>query len=155
MNHNALQDARVRVIVDDAFSWLRKTSERDFAAIFADFPYPYDGESLRLYSVEFYKLVRSKMQVGGFFIADYPLQTLKNRRLRENMQQTFFQAGLASAWWLHVTGESFIIATREKKDIHKERLMDLSLHPLPLNPTQAQAQSVLKPHKFMDGDPFF
>lgn len=66
-NEGALDDPRVDVVVDDAFSWLRRGGDGavppgGFGAVLVDLPDPRTPALSRLYSREFYGLVR---QVTG------------------------------------------------------------------------------------------
>ncbi len=60
LNRDAFADERVTVVHDDAFTWLRTTTEQ-FDAIVVDLPDPDDVNTAKLYSVEFYGLVRQAM----------------------------------------------------------------------------------------------
>ena len=70
-NHRSLEDPRVTVITDDAFSWLQRC-DRKFSAIYIDFPDPNTYDLAKLYSVEFYSLVRHCVSEDGFVAADLP-----------------------------------------------------------------------------------
>jgi spermidine synthase len=72
LNQNALSDPRVTVIMDDAFSFLKKGGQQ-YDAIFIDFPYPFTYDMSRLYSREFYTFVKRSLTPGGFVVADMPL----------------------------------------------------------------------------------
>lgn len=69
MNKGALQDARVEVIVGDAYDYVRKSRET-FDAVFADFPHPADYGTARLYSRELYHFIRMRLAEGGFLAMD-------------------------------------------------------------------------------------
>ncbi|MCM0675350.1 polyamine aminopropyltransferase, partial [Micromonospora phytophila] len=64
LNAGALDDPRVRVVHADAFSWLRTAAGR-FDAVVADLPDPDETATAKLYTVEFYALVRSVLAEGG------------------------------------------------------------------------------------------
>jgi Predicted spermidine synthase with an N-terminal membrane domain len=66
-NANALADPRVRLVHQDAFTFLEKGSER-FGVILADLPDPNNEALAKLYSREFYGLVRRRLGVGGVFV---------------------------------------------------------------------------------------
>ncbi|MCX7680114.1 MAG: polyamine aminopropyltransferase [Spirochaetes bacterium] len=67
INNNSLRDSRVEVVVGDAFDYIRKCKER-FDVIIADFPDPHDEALSRLYSHEFYQLVKKNLKNGGIFV---------------------------------------------------------------------------------------
>jgi len=58
LNQGSLNSSRVSVVNADAFSWLRHQHER-FDVVIADFPDPDDAAIAKLYSVDFYALIRS------------------------------------------------------------------------------------------------
>lgn len=65
LNAAALEDPRVRVVVADAFKWLREGSER-FDVVIVDFPDPDSEDLAKLYSTELYSMVaRRHLARGG------------------------------------------------------------------------------------------
>ena len=65
LNERSLSDPRVRVVIRDAFRWLRSAPAGAFDVIVADFPDPDDAALAKLYSVELYGLVRRALAPGG------------------------------------------------------------------------------------------
>jgi spermidine synthase len=64
INERSLHDPRVELVHQDAFTYLAETAEL-FGVVIADLPDP-NSESLgKLYSREFYKMVRRRLAVGG------------------------------------------------------------------------------------------
>lgn len=97
LNKKSLLDPRVRLIQDDAFTFLRH-NKPTFDAIFIDFPYPYTYDLSRLYSREFYTFVRRALAPGGFAVADVPLvpRDQKDQRaalVNDIIASTFLAAG--------------------------------------------------------------
>lgn len=68
LNGGALADPRVRVVVDDAFRWLRERSAHRFDAVVVDLPDPDTPVLGRLYSTEFYGLVATALNPGGLVV---------------------------------------------------------------------------------------
>jgi spermidine synthase len=64
LNRDAFDDPRVRLVHTDAFGWLRTAGER-FDAVIVDLPDPDETATAKLYSVEFYGLVRNVLADGG------------------------------------------------------------------------------------------
>ncbi|WP_231330378.1 polyamine aminopropyltransferase [Actinomadura graeca] len=64
LNRHALDDPRAEIVNADAFSWLRRLGER-FDAVIVDMPDPDDVPTAKLYSVEFYGLVKRALAPGG------------------------------------------------------------------------------------------
>ncbi|TDU05062.1 spermidine synthase [Streptomyces sp. 846.5] len=67
LNRDALADPRVRVVIADAFDWLRAEahSERRYDVIVADLPDPDLDEGRKLYTQEFYGMVRRVLDPDG------------------------------------------------------------------------------------------
>ncbi|MDP5181750.1 polyamine aminopropyltransferase [Blastococcus sp. BMG 814] len=65
LNAGAFDDPRVRVVVDDAFRWLRSPAATGFDAVVVDMPDPDTPVLGRLYSAEFYGLVSAALAPGG------------------------------------------------------------------------------------------
>jgi spermidine synthase len=64
LNEHAMADPRVKVVVADAFAWLRETDAR-FDAVIIDMPDPDATATAKLYSQEFYLLARRALAPGG------------------------------------------------------------------------------------------
>lgn len=67
VNENAMEDPRLEVINDDAMAWLQSTPEQ-FDVIFIDLPDPNNESLAKLYSVEFYRLVRQHLKPRGIAV---------------------------------------------------------------------------------------
>lgn len=64
LNDDALSDPRMHVVNADAFNWLRDTG-RQFDTVVIDFPDPDTASLAKLYSVEFYSMVRHALAPDG------------------------------------------------------------------------------------------
>jgi spermidine synthase len=64
LNDGAFADPRVTVVAADAFAWLR-THDRRYDAVVVDLPDADSVESAKLYSVEFYGLLRRVLRPDG------------------------------------------------------------------------------------------
>ena len=71
INRRAFSDPRVNLVVHDAFSWLQNCQKK-FEAIYIDFPDPSNYDLAKLYSLEFYALVKHCLSADGFVAADLP-----------------------------------------------------------------------------------
>lgn len=67
MNGGAYEDPRVKVVIDDAYRFV-KSSDEAFDAIYLDFPNASDYNVARLYSKEFYTFVRRRLAAGGYAV---------------------------------------------------------------------------------------
>jgi spermidine synthase len=64
LNEDALADDRVSVVSEDAFNWLRHDSAL-FDVVIVDMPDPDETATAKLYSVEFYGLIRAHLAPGA------------------------------------------------------------------------------------------
>ncbi|MBB4929542.1 spermidine synthase [Lipingzhangella halophila] len=64
LNDDALRDPRVDVVNADAFNWLRENGQR-FDVVIGDLPDGQDVATAKLYTVEFYTLLRAALAPGG------------------------------------------------------------------------------------------
>jgi spermidine synthase len=65
LNGGSLDDPRVQVVVADAFRWLRESEAGRFDAVIVDMPDPDATATAKLYSTEFYALVRRVLTPDG------------------------------------------------------------------------------------------
>ncbi len=69
LEQNALR--RIHLQLSDAFDFIRSRHQQ-WQAIFLDFPDPRSADLSKLYSVEFYRMVRRNLSQDGFIVLDYP-----------------------------------------------------------------------------------
>jgi spermidine synthase len=75
-------DPKTKIIFDDAITYLRQyNSENKFDLILIDFPFPNGHELSKLYSKEFYLLVKKVLHKESVVIIDMPLQKENNGEL--------------------------------------------------------------------------
>ncbi|MBL9159147.1 MAG: fused MFS/spermidine synthase [Verrucomicrobiales bacterium] len=74
-NHHVLDDPRVRAIVMDGRAWLRR-SEEPYDVITLEPMPPFFSGTNALYSVEFYRLARERLQSGGLAAQWFPLHLM-------------------------------------------------------------------------------
>lgn len=67
LNNNSLENDNVNVIIADAFSFL-STNTMSFDLIISDLPDPNNNVLARLYSKQFYKLIRKNLASTGIFV---------------------------------------------------------------------------------------
>ena len=91
MNEGSLSDPRITRYFDDAYRFIRNSSEQ-FDAIYLDFPDPRDYNLSKLYSREFYHFVRQRLTSDGFIALDSP-GLRHNKERREIYTSTLAAAG--------------------------------------------------------------
>jgi spermidine synthase len=103
-NANSLADPRVEVVHDDAYKYLEKGSEL-FSVIIGDLPDPNHEALAKLYSREFYGLIRRRLAVGGIFVTQ-ATSPLMAREAFWCVNETVRHAGFATTPF-HVYVPSF------------------------------------------------
>lgn len=93
-------DPRVNLIIDDGISFLRNLKgKKKFDLILIDFPFPNGHELSKLYSYEFYTLVRRSLSAKGIVSLDLPVQ-LKEGKINDKetliIMKTLKAAGLGN-----------------------------------------------------------
>jgi len=70
INNNAMNNKRLKIVIDDGFNYIKKNRTK-FDAIFIDIPAPNNYDLSRLYSREFFGLIRNRLNPEGYvsFIA--------------------------------------------------------------------------------------
>lgn len=64
LNDGALNDRRVQIVNEDAYTWLGRASEA-FGYILVDFPDPSNYALGKLYTLSFYRRLRERLAMGG------------------------------------------------------------------------------------------
>ena len=155
MNGGSLSDPRVQVVVDDALTWLRSTPTDEagtFDAVFMDFPYPYDYDLARLYSVEFLRSVRAHLAPDGWLAFDYPLLHGGFGERAEAMNtiiiSTVRAARFGTALPFGDDDETFILATPAVRALTFERREAPAGFPADLEYVDAEAMRTLGARTF-------
>ncbi|WP_102348107.1 polyamine aminopropyltransferase [Bacillus sp. Marseille-P3661] len=116
LNQHSLKDVRVKVVHQDAFKFLEKTSDY-YGVILVDLPDPNNESLNKLYTQEFYQLIRNHLLPGGSVMIQATSPTFATE-VYWGINKTVQAAGLETAN-LHVDIPSFgdwgfVIAKREQ-----------------------------------------
>ncbi|MGB0371109.1 MAG: polyamine aminopropyltransferase [Opitutales bacterium] len=106
LNDDALKDPRIEVINGDAFQFLDTAEGREFQTIIADLPDPNNISLARLYSREFYRLVRSRLAPGGVFVTQATSPYFATETFWQ-IQETVSSAGFGDTLPYHADVPSF------------------------------------------------
>ena len=111
INGDALSWPRLRVSVGDAMSYLRE-GRALFDAIFVDLTYPFEFDSSRFYSVEFFRLLRRHLAGDGFFVVGSPLDLAEQggEEWCQILQKTAGAAGFAHQLAVSGPRDHFFVA---------------------------------------------
>ena len=114
LNGNALRSPKVRVVTQDAFSWLQESAET-FDVIVVDFPDPTNFSIGKLYSNAFYALLDQRLAASGYAVVQ-ATSPLVARKSFWTVVSTVEAVGLsATPYHAHVPsfGEwGFVLASR-------------------------------------------
>lgn len=81
-------DPRVQLLHEDAREYVRNTAEK-FDAIFVDIPDPLEGSPAgALFSIEFYRLLKSKLNPGGIVISQAGRTSINNLQYHVSIRAT-------------------------------------------------------------------
>ncbi|MFQ5544230.1 MAG: polyamine aminopropyltransferase [Nitrospiria bacterium] len=105
MNQESLNDDRVRIVHDDAFQFLKEEAADRYDVIIADLPDPNNPSLARLYSREFYRLVRVRLSNTGVFLTQATSPYFANKAFW-CIDNTLKEAGMQTAPY-HVYIPSF------------------------------------------------
>ncbi len=67
MNHNSFKDSRIKIFNEDAFKFVTNTTEL-YDLIIIDLPDPKDTDLGKLYSREFYEMVKARLSWSGLMV---------------------------------------------------------------------------------------
>jgi spermidine synthase len=67
LNQKSLESDKVKIIIADAFGYLQN-NKQPFDLIMADLPDPNNNSLARLYSKQFYRMIKSNLSAGGIFV---------------------------------------------------------------------------------------
>ena len=108
VNGGVLDDPRVQVHLQDGRNWLL-ASDRRFDCILSDSIHPRYRGNASLYTVEYFRLCRSRLNPGGLVSTWLPIYSLSGESLRSivaSMREVFPDT---SVWYLNSTVNEFAI----------------------------------------------
>jgi spermidine synthase len=119
LNKNSLSHPKVKIINGDAFYFTRHTKEK-FDTIFADFPWPFQYDLAKLYSVEFYSQLKKILTPEGFLVLDFPILKMIEgfEKYVDIMISTLNAAGFKNNKSIHLNKESFLYAQNSKTPLN-------------------------------------
>lgn len=157
-NDNALNSNRVTLVHDDAFTWLRSNKEK-FDAIYMDFPLPFTYDGIRLYSADFFKMVKNRLNMQGYIVIDVLIKSIRQKNM---IFETLYYAGYKTLFGFKNTTDSFITGTIEKKVLNRKHFQlpfhmsssqeefedDFNFFTVPQPKIFSQVNDLLKPQDF-------
>ncbi|WP_258345304.1 polyamine aminopropyltransferase [Saccharopolyspora gregorii] len=133
LNRGAFEDPRVHLVSADAFAWLREDRQR-FDAVIVDMPDPDSTATAKLYSAEFYGLVRSSMaeharvavQAGSPYFAPKAFWAIEATMREAGLGTTPYQVSVPSfgEWGFHLATAGPAPELRLPADVPPLRSLD-------------------------------
>jgi spermidine synthase len=172
LNGGAIGWPGLQVIVGDAMSYLRE-NERSFDAIFVDLTYPYEFDSARFYSLEFFRLMHRRLAAHGFFVVGSPvdLTAPESETWRQTLFSTVHAAGYREQLGLSAQQDHFLVAAKGQlapkpeipAEVELETLREDQAHArkpwklsrLDMVPRKEMINSVMRPRPLGVRDGFF
>ncbi|MBF0522785.1 MAG: hypothetical protein HQL24_07000 [Candidatus Omnitrophica bacterium] len=157
LNNNVMADSRVKVIIADAYPFLRN-NQKKFDAIYMDFPAPFDYNLSKLYSREFYSFAFKSLKDDGYAVLDAAsLKALSDEKdfLKSDAQMYFHTLKAAGFQTIHFftsrleqdNPEALALMRKAIGDsnqlVVKERADGFGIHREEVNGQEAIAQHLL------------
>ena len=130
MNENSFFDKRVKLVREDAFSFLR-SHKLKYDAVYMDFTFPFSFDVARLYCVEFLSGVTKVLKSDGIFVhsTPFPFSYGDHYNLEyydRLLSSTYKNSGLKSLLMYTDPQNTFIVASTTNR-LWKTKFNDLGL----------------------------
>jgi spermidine synthase len=169
LNDDALLWPKVNVVIGDAMAYLRQ-EKHVFDAIYLDITYPYEFDSTRFYSLEFFRLIGRRLSEAGFFVVGSPIDLIRDRHSHwlDVLYSTVHAAGFPVQVAINGKRDHFLLAsksrlqsvdvlydssTKKAHDVIRNR--DLKVVQLERRPRADLVNSVMQPKALGVDDTFF
>ncbi len=169
INDGAFSWGRLETHVGDALEFLRQDL-RNYDAVFLDLTYPYEFDSSRFYTHEFFRLMHKRLGPDGFFVLGSPVDLLTGRdtKFTEMLRSTATAAGFPFQWGISGRRDHFLVAGKTNSSSVCEIPAEISLRALQREPSRdwevrsltgklslESINSVMRPHTLGTSDSFY
>jgi spermidine synthase len=169
LNDDAFLWPKLNVVIGDAMAYLRQ-EKQVFDAIFLDITYPYEFDSTRFYSLEFFRLIGRCLSESGFFVVGSPIDLIKDRHSRwlDVLYSTVHAAGFPVQVAINGKSDHFLLASksrlrpadkpydfRKSKTSHLNKYQNFKFVQLERKPRTDLVNSVMRPQALGVDDTFF
>jgi spermidine synthase len=125
LNKNSLESPKVKIVVSDAFTYLTE-NEKLFDFIVGDLPDPNNSALARLYSKQFYQLVRRNLSENGSFVTQATSPYFATDAFW-SIAKTIEASGFDNVYPYHVQIPSFgnwgfVLASSQEKNIQNPKI---------------------------------
>ncbi len=142
-NRDVIEDRRIRFIGIDGRMWLKRT-DKLYDVITCDPTHPVLGSG-NLFTVEYFRLARSRLRPGGVMVQYLPFQFLSGEELRSAIA-TFSEVFPESSLWLgHSHG--ILMGTLSPQNLDPKR-WDMTLRESPAR-SELVKMSLSRPHDWL------
>jgi spermidine synthase len=125
LNQNSLNNAKVKIFNQDAFNFIKQTNNR-YSLIIIDLPDPHDTSLAKLYSKEFYEMVKKCLSADGVMVtqATSPYFAKKTFWCIENTLADVFENVVPYTAYVPAFGQwGFVIASQNLGVSNQEELI--------------------------------
>ncbi len=125
LNHNSLNSAKVKIFNQDAFNFIKSTNNR-YSLIIIDLPDPHDTSLGKLYSKEFYEMVKKCLSADGVMVtqATSPYFAKKTFWCIENTLSEVFENVVPYTAYVPAFGQwGFVIASQNLSVNNQQELI--------------------------------
>lgn len=169
LNDDAFLWPNLKVVIGDAMAYLRQ-EKKLFDAIFLDITYPYEFDSTRFYSLEFFRLIGRRLSESGFFVVGSPIDLIRDRHSHwlDVLYSTVHAAGFPVQVAINGKRDHFLLASKSRllsvdklydfrkgKTNHLSKYRDLKVVQLQRRPRADLVNSVMQPQALGVEDTFF
>jgi spermidine synthase len=130
-NNHVLDDPRVRVMIDDGRNYIA-VAPKKYDVITGDIYFPMSSGSSNLYSVDYYRLCRQRLNPGGLMCQWLPIHQLSLAEI-QTIVKSFKSAFPNTSLWLGMIGNSVpvlgCIGTDQKLTVDFQQLLDKYRNP--------------------------
>lgn len=149
LNSSALASEKINLVLDDAMEWLQ-TNRSLYDVIFVDLPYPYGSDGLRLYSLEFFRLVHDTLSEHGFVVMDAPVNFDNSQDpVNTTIFSTLVASGFKNPTPYFSKYDSFVYATQNFRASSRSNETGKLLTSSQIPTMTSEVNSVFKP-RYMD-----
>lgn len=128
LNRDSFSDARVKVVIDDAFKFVGKNQDSEiYDLIFVDFPDPTDDTLAKLYSKEFYLMLKNILSSEGIAVVQSGGYLDSNQRtIMRTLKSAGFEILAIHPPKIDILDKNFGFTLASKNKISKSVLEELS-----------------------------
>jgi len=149
VNHNVLQDPRVKIHFTDGRNFVLANQEK-FDVILSDSIHPRFSGNGSLYTYEYYQLLREKLNHGGVVSQWLPFYNITPHNLRMILKSFYQVFPFTSVWYINSTFNSYVIVVGKKDNKYIDISNMAAMLKIPGVRADLKEISAESPYKILD-----